>query len=37
MEISAGKAVLCDAGEDHESGSDDGMTALVVDADSIEV
>jgi quercetin dioxygenase-like cupin family protein len=35
--ITAGEAVLWDPGEEHESGSDDGMTALVVEAESIDV
>jgi quercetin dioxygenase-like cupin family protein len=35
--ITAGKAVLWEAGEDHGSGSEGGMTALVVEADSIDV
>jgi quercetin dioxygenase-like cupin family protein len=34
--ISAGEAVLWEPGEEHESGSDDGMTALVVEADRID-
>ena len=37
MEISVGEAVLWDGGEEHESGSDEGMTALVVEAESLEV
>jgi quercetin dioxygenase-like cupin family protein len=32
--INAGEAVLWEPGEEHESGSDDGMTALVVEAES---
>jgi quercetin dioxygenase-like cupin family protein len=36
-EIRAGEAVLWDAGEEHESGSDLGLTALVVEADVIDV
>jgi quercetin dioxygenase-like cupin family protein len=36
-EIRAGEAVLWDAGEEHESGSDLGLTALVLEADVIEV
>jgi quercetin dioxygenase-like cupin family protein len=36
-EISAGEAVIWGAGEEHESGSDGGMTALVVEADSISI
>ena len=35
--ISAGEAVLWEAGEEHESGSDEGMTALVVEAESLNV
>jgi quercetin dioxygenase-like cupin family protein len=35
--IAAGKAVLWEQGEEHESGSDDGMTALVIEAKSIDV
>ena len=35
--IVAGEAVVWDPGEEHESGSDAGMTALVVEADSLEV
>lgn len=33
--IAAGEAVLWQAGEEHESGSEVGMTALVVEADAI--
>src|SRR5262245_2461734 len=33
--IRAGEAVLWDKGEEHESGSDEGMTALVVETDSL--
>ena len=36
-EIAAGEAVLWGPGEEHESGSDEGMTALVVEADSLDV
>jgi quercetin dioxygenase-like cupin family protein len=36
-EIRAGEAVLWDPGEDHESGSDVGMTALVVEAESLDL
>ena len=36
-EIHAGEAVLWEPGEEHESGSDEGMTALVVEAESLEV
>jgi quercetin dioxygenase-like cupin family protein len=35
--IRSGEAVLWEAGEEHESGSDDGMTALVIEAESIDV
>jgi quercetin dioxygenase-like cupin family protein len=35
--IAAGEAVLWEQGEEHESGSDEGMTALVLEADSIDV
>ena len=35
--ISAGEAVLWEPGEEHESGSKDGMTALVVEAESLDV
>jgi hypothetical protein len=35
--IAAGEAVLWEQGEEHESGSDEGMTALVVEADTIVV
>jgi quercetin dioxygenase-like cupin family protein len=35
--IGAGEAVLWEAGEEHESGSDQGMTAIVVEADSLDV
>ena len=34
--IEAGEAVRWEPGEEHESGSDAGMTALVVEAESIE-
>ena len=33
--IAAGEAVLWDPGEEHESGSDEGMTVLVVEAESL--
>jgi quercetin dioxygenase-like cupin family protein len=33
--IQAGEAVAWEAGEEHESGSDEGMTALVVEAESL--
>jgi len=36
-DITAGEAVAWDAGEEHESGSDDGLTALVLESDSIEI
>jgi quercetin dioxygenase-like cupin family protein len=35
--IGAGEAVLWDHGEEHESGSEEGMTALVVEAESLDV
>ena len=35
--IAAGQAVLWEPGEEHESGSDEGMTALVVEAEAIAV
>ena len=35
--IAAGQAVLWEPGEEHESGSDEGMTALVVEAEAIVV
>jgi quercetin dioxygenase-like cupin family protein len=35
-EIGAGEAVLWEPGEEHESGSDIGMTALVVEADTLD-
>jgi len=35
--ISAGEAVLWEAGEEHESGSDAGMTVLVVEAESLDL
>jgi hypothetical protein len=34
--IRAGEAVLWEQGEEHESGSDEGMTALVVEAESLD-
>jgi quercetin dioxygenase-like cupin family protein len=34
-EIASGEAVLWDAGEEHESGSEEGMTALVLEAESL--
>jgi quercetin dioxygenase-like cupin family protein len=36
-ELRAGEAVLWDAGEEHESGSDLGLTALVVEAAVIDL
>ena len=33
--IAAGEAVLWEQGEEHESGSDEGMTALVLEAESL--
>ena len=33
--IRAGEAVLWDPGEEHESGSEEGMTVLVVEAESL--
>jgi mannose-6-phosphate isomerase-like protein (cupin superfamily) len=35
--IAAGEAVLWEEGEEHESSSDDGMTALVIEAESVDV
>jgi hypothetical protein len=35
--IEAGEAVLWEPGEDHESGSDAGMTVLVVEAESLDI
>jgi hypothetical protein len=35
--IAAGEAVLWEQGEEHESGSDAGMTVLVVEAEAIAV
>ena len=35
--IQAGEAVTWEPGEEHESGSDDGITALVVESDSLDV
>jgi quercetin dioxygenase-like cupin family protein len=35
--INPGEAVLWEAGEEHESGSDEGMTALVVEAESLDL
>jgi quercetin dioxygenase-like cupin family protein len=33
--IAAGQAVVWDPGEEHDSGSDEGMTVLVVEAESL--
>jgi quercetin dioxygenase-like cupin family protein len=35
--IASGEAVLWDAGEEHESGSDEGLIAVVVEADGIDL
>ncbi len=35
LEVRAGQAVVFDAGEEHELGSTDGMTAFVVEADDL--
>ena len=35
--IASGEAVVWDPGEEHESGSDEGMTVLVVEAESISI
>jgi len=35
--IRAGEAVLWEAGEEHESRSDTGMTALVVESESLQL
>jgi quercetin dioxygenase-like cupin family protein len=35
--INAGEAVVWDPAEEHESGSDEGMTVLVVEAESLDV
>ena len=35
--IESGEAVLWERGEEHESGSDEGMTALVVEAEALDV
>jgi quercetin dioxygenase-like cupin family protein len=37
IDLRAGDAVAWDAGEEHESGSNEGMTVLVVEADSLAV
>jgi quercetin dioxygenase-like cupin family protein len=34
--IRAGEAVLWEQGEEHESGSEEGMTALVVESESLD-
>ena len=36
-QIRAGEAVVWEPGEEHESGSDEGMTVLVVEAESLDV
>jgi quercetin dioxygenase-like cupin family protein len=36
-QIQAGEAVAWEPGEEHESGSDEGMTVLVVEAESLDV
>lgn len=35
--IGAGEAVLWEQGEEHESGSDEGMTALVVESETLDL
>ena len=35
--IEAGEAVLWEPGEEHESGSDEGMTVLIVEAESLDL
>jgi quercetin dioxygenase-like cupin family protein len=35
--IAAGEAVLWEPGEEHESGSEDGMSVLVVEAESLDL
>jgi quercetin dioxygenase-like cupin family protein len=35
--IEAGEAVLWEPGEEHESGSGEGMTVLVVEAESLDL
>ena len=35
--IAAGQAVVWEPGEEHESGSDAGMTVLVVEAESLDI
>lgn len=34
--VRAGQAVVLDAGEEHAAGSDEGLTALVVEADDLD-
>ncbi len=36
-QIRAGEAVVWEPGEEHESGSDEGMTVLVVEAEALDV
>jgi hypothetical protein len=36
ISIVAGEAVVWDIGEEHESGSDEGMTAIVVEAEELD-
>ena len=36
-QIEAGEAVVWESGEEHESGSEEGMTVLVVEAESLDV
>jgi quercetin dioxygenase-like cupin family protein len=35
--VSVGEAALWEAGEEHESGTDEGMTALVVESERLDV
>jgi quercetin dioxygenase-like cupin family protein len=35
--IGAGEAVVWERGEEHESGSDNGLTALVIETDALEL
>jgi quercetin dioxygenase-like cupin family protein len=35
VEVAAGDAVLWDAGEEHEAGTDEGVVALVVETDAL--
>ena len=37
MPIASGEAVVWEPGEEHESGSEEGMTVLVVEAESLDV